>query len=334
MSGPSSILVVRWGRLGDLLLAAGATREIRRAWPGATIDLAVKAEYAEAAALLPGVDRIVPFGPGGMGSLVRDRRRLQSSYDLAVDLHGNTRARLLLLIVRPRRTVRYRRLAIRRRWLVKTKRGRGGGFPPVWRRYIEAVARAGAHVRYDVPRLTGTERAGPEGSIALAPGAGRPTKMWPAERFAETARILAASEERPIVLIGAASEKTLLEEVKRAAGVPASIVAGASIPETAAVLRNAAVVVTNDSGVLHLATGVGAPVVALFGPTTPELGFPPASENHVLLSRDLSCRPCSLHGGEVCPLADHSHACLTGIGAAEAAEAAQRILRDSAPAVG
>lgn len=333
MSGPASILVIRFGRLGDLLLAAAATREMKRAWPGARVDLAVFEEYAGAATLLPGVDRIVPFVRGGVLDLFRGRRGLDRTYDLAFDLHGNLRARLLLALVRPGKTCRYERLVRERRRLVRSKRGKKEDFPPVWRRYLGAVQRAGAEVRHDPPALLVPESETGGGEVVFAPGAGRRTKRWPAGRFAEAARILAAGG-RPLLLVGSEAERPLLEEVARRSGGEAEILAGAPIRETAARLRNAGVVVTNDSGLMHLAAGAGAPVVALFGPTTEELGFPPACEVRRVLSRELPCRPCSLHGGDVCPLPDRSHACLEEIGAEEVAEGARAILRDSPRTVG
>ena len=59
--------------------------------------------------------------------------------------------------------------------------------------------------------------------------------------------------------------------------------------------------VTNDSGLMHLAAAVGTPVVALFGPTVTEFGFAPAGPGHQVLERPLDCRPCSVHGTERCP---------------------------------
>jgi heptosyltransferase II len=64
--------------------------------------------------------------------------------------------------------------------------------------------------------------------------------------------------------------------------------------------------VTNDSAPLHLATAVGTPIVALFGPTVPEFGFGPRRATDVTLGWDgLACRPCSRHGPPVCPLGHH-----------------------------
>jgi ADP-heptose:LPS heptosyltransferase len=77
---------------------------------------------------------------------------------------------------------------------------------------------------------------------------------------------------------------------------------GIGLGPTAAVLRRAAVVVAHDSGLMHLATGVGTPVVALFGPTDPALGYGPYRAAADVLAHDLPCRPCSVYGSAHCPL--------------------------------
>ncbi|HEY9015471.1 MAG TPA: glycosyltransferase family 9 protein, partial [Gemmatimonadales bacterium] len=73
-----------------------------------------------------------------------------------------------------------------------------------------------------------------------------------------------------------------------------------------ALIQRAACLVTNDSAPLHLATAVGTPVLAIFGPTVPEFGFGPRRPEDVSLGHaDLPCRPCSAHGPMVCPLGHH-----------------------------
>ncbi|MBN1825940.1 MAG: glycosyltransferase family 9 protein [Candidatus Eisenbacteria bacterium] len=335
MSRPRSFLVIRWGRLGDLVLAAAATRELRSAFPEAAIHFAVKEELAGMAELLPGVDRVLPFGGGGAGALLRYARSLpERRYDRVVDLQGNTRSRWLALLTGPGRTVRYPRLTMRRRALVRWKRGKGEHSRPVWDRYLDAVERLGTAVRRDPPRLLPVEEKGTPGAVLFAPGAGRATKRWPAERFAETARRIGRESGRPILLLGSEGEKPLLERVAAGAGGGARVLAGIPFRSTVAHLRDGALLITNDSGPMHVAGAVGTPVIALFGPTVPELGFGPAGEKDVVLSLDLECRPCSLHGGDRCPLPDRSHTCMTGLDADRVVEAANRILADAPPADG
>ena len=136
---------------------------------------------------------------------------------------------------------------------------------------------------------------------ALAPGSIWGTKRWP--YYAE----LASRLEWPTVIVGGQADTPLAQSIVAAAGSKAVNAAGAlSLRESAALIRRAAVLVTNDSAPLHLATAVGTPVVALFGPTVPEFGFGPRRPGDVSLGHaQLACRPCSRHGPETCPLGHH-----------------------------
>jgi heptosyltransferase-2 len=136
---------------------------------------------------------------------------------------------------------------------------------------------------------------------ALAPGSIWGTKRWP--YYAE----LAAALDRTSVIVGGRDDVPLANSV--AAAVPGRVVSAAgelSLRASAALIERAAVLVTNDSAPLHLATAVGTPVVALFGPTVPEFGFGPRGPGDLILSMgDLACRPCSSHGPQICPLGHH-----------------------------
>lgn len=137
--------------------------------------------------------------------------------------------------------------------------------------------------------------------VALAPGSIWGTKRWP--HFAE----LAPALDRPCVIVGGAEDAPLASAIVAAAPGRVVSAAGAlSLRASAALIQRAAVLVTNDSAPLHLATAVGTPVVALFGPTVPEFGFGPRRAGDAALGRaGLACRPCSRHGPERCPLGHH-----------------------------
>lgn len=137
--------------------------------------------------------------------------------------------------------------------------------------------------------------------IALAPGSIWGTKRWP--YYAE----LAAGLGRPCVVVGGADDRALAEAIVAAApGRTVSAVGELALRASAALIQRAAALVTNDSAPLHLATAVGTPIVALFGPTVPDFGFGPRRAGDVTLGRDgLACRPCSKHGPQTCPLGHH-----------------------------
>jgi heptosyltransferase-2 len=137
--------------------------------------------------------------------------------------------------------------------------------------------------------------------VALAPGSIWGTKRW--SYYVE----LAAALERPSVILGGGEDVSLANSIVASAPGKAVSAAGAlSLRGSAALIQRAAVLVTNDSAPLHLATAVGTPIVALFGPTVPEFGFGPRRPGDVALGMaDLPCRPCSKHGPQTCPLGHH-----------------------------
>ncbi len=137
--------------------------------------------------------------------------------------------------------------------------------------------------------------------IAMAPGSIWATKRWP--YYAE----LAAGLDAMTVLVGGQDDIPLAQGIVATSGGKAVSAVGAlSLRESAALIQRAGCLVTNDSAPLHLATAVGTPVVAVFGPTVPELGFGPRRLGDVSLGHGaLSCRPCSRHGPQICPLGHH-----------------------------
>jgi heptosyltransferase II len=137
--------------------------------------------------------------------------------------------------------------------------------------------------------------------VALAPGSIWGTKRWPG--YAE----LAARIEGPVVVVGGPDDIGLASQIAREGAGRVHSAAGAlSLRASAALLERARALVTNDSAPLHLATAVGTPVIAIFGPTIPGFGFGPRGAEDVVVQREgLECRPCSRHGPHVCPLGHH-----------------------------
>jgi heptosyltransferase-2 len=139
------------------------------------------------------------------------------------------------------------------------------------------------------------------GFTAFAPGSVWGTKRWP--YYGE----LATRLDGPVVIVGGREDAALAQTIVEGSGGKAVSAAGAlSLRESAALIQRARVLVSNDSAPLHLATAVGTPILAVFGPTVPEFGFGPRGSGDVTLGHgELSCRPCSRHGPQVCPLGHH-----------------------------
>lgn len=156
--------------------------------------------------------------------------------------------------------------------------------------------------------------------VAMAPGSIWGTKRW--GRFAE----LAAAIDHFVVVVGGPEDRALGEAIVAAArGRVANAAGTLPLRASAAVIARAGVLVTNDSAPLHLAQAVGAPTIALFGPTVKEFGFGPRGPRDLVIDAGtLPCRPCSSHGPQRCPLGHHR--CMTDIAVEEVAAATNRIM--------
>lgn len=144
----------------------------------------------------------------------------------------------------------------------------------------------------------------PPGAIGVAPGARHATKRWPIVYYAELIDRLALRKRYvvPVFLSSSPEDLELETELRRLVRRPESMrIVRQPLRRAAAMLGRLSSLVTNDSGLMHLAAAVGTRVVALFGPTVLEFGFEPAGPGHQILERPLDCRPCSVHGGPVCP---------------------------------
>ena len=166
--------------------------------------------------------------------------------------------------------------------------------------------------------------------IALAPGSVWATKRWPS--YDALARELVARlPDRRVVVIGAIGDApyaaAIGEAVQRRGGRPVVDATGKlSLLGSAALLARCAVLASNDSAPLHLASAMNTPTVALFGPTVPAMGFGPLAERHVVFGRDeLTCRPCSAHGGQTCPLGHWK--CMRDVEPGDVAEQVANIAR-------
>lgn len=325
----TSVLLVRQTALGDVVLLEPAIRALRERFPGARIDLVTEQRFVELARALLAVDAVVGFDrhgrDRGLAGIARVVSRLPvERYDVAVDLAGKPRTRLLLA-----RVPASRRLVIAKRTLAGGLLALLGTDPPIHDRhasalYLETLAPLGILAPTGdalAPRLARLEPLPREGArastrIGLAPGASHATKRWPSARFAELAeRLCRLRPEAELVLIGGEGDRSLLEEIAARAHVArfAPLDVAALDPlGLARVIAGLELLVSVDSGPAHLAAGLGVPVVVLFGPTSPVRWGPRGPRGRVV-TLALDCSPCSNFGGERCPVPARAHACMEAL---------------------
>src|SRR5690348_13862272 len=157
--------------------------------------------------------------------------------------------------------------------------------------------------------------------VALAPGSVWGTKRWP--YYPELAQLLAAKAR--IVVIGSGGDAPLADAVSAAEPSAINAAGELSLLASAELIGRCGVVVTNDSAPLHLASAMGTPTVAIFGPTVPDFGFGPLAPLASVVGEDtLPCRPCDRHGPQHCPLGHHR--CMRDLAPALVAERALTLL--------
>jgi lipopolysaccharide heptosyltransferase II len=318
-------LIIRFSSVGDIVLSTPLIRSLRRQMPQGQIDYLVRADYADLLRGNPSLSRVIEYPrEGTLADVQRLRTTIDATgYDCILDIHGSLRSRLLCRGLR--NVVRIHKRVIPRFLLVHFKKDLYtffGGSPPVTERYFEPLIpwnitdngegtelfpSPEARARADAVLLPLRERKLGD-LIGVCPSARHCTKMWPAERFAESAATLGAQYSAGIVLFGSSNERDRCTAIASqmtslAPGVPVLNAAGMlSLSETAAAMDHCRIILTNDSGLMHIAAARKRKLVAIFGSTAQQFGFyPPADGGIVIEEHELECRPCTPIGRASCP---------------------------------
>jgi heptosyltransferase-2 len=338
---PPDILIVRLGAMGDVLLTTPLLRALRIRHPQAKITFVTRTPWLPLLEHNPRLTRVIGWNPAGGEHRLLDALGGSAAiraFSHRLDLQNNLRTRLLRLRVGGAWTT-YPAHRVARATLIHTKRDRYRDRRPVAERYFDAAR--GLDVVPDQGSLeifvsrSATDAAERRMSrlrhqvIAIAPGASHATKRWPVHHWIALSRRL-TEQGNDVVVIGGPMDQAAATEIAGAidpAGIPGAVenAAGLDVPTTAALLRRCRALVAGDTGQMHLATAVGTPVLALFGPTVEAFGFFPYHAKAAVLQVDLPCRPCSAHGGPVCPL--NHHRCLQDLQPALVLEALRKLPR-------
>jgi heptosyltransferase-2 len=323
------ILIVQTAFIGDVILATPLAEAVQQVFPGCKIDFITIPAAANLLEKNKFINRVVIFdkhgGQRGLLALSRLAKSLeQEQYDVALVPHRSLRSALLVRLAKIPQRLGFECSA--GKWFFTQR------VPYQQKHEVERnvdllrvldndVAAPSPKVFWDKnderivePLLYHSQTA--KWRCVLAPGSVWATKRWPAERFIALAKKLIAETAAFVYLIGGSSDHQLCAAIAEAIGGNCLDAAGKlSLRQSAALLNRCQILVSNDSAPTHLGVATRCKVITIFGPTVPAFGFAPFGEGHLVVERNLPCRPCSSHGGQHCPIG--THACMVEISAEE-----------------
>lgn len=321
------ILVLKPSSLGDVVQALPVARLLKRHFSSAEIHWWLNREFVPLLEHDPDISRVIPFDrkrwgsplgwPGAFTS-IRELRR--ERYDWVIDLQGLARSGLVAWLAQGGLTIGLDdpREGAPALYDLTVPRASFDTHAVDW--YLTVLRHLGVPVNRDFEWLPRNEEAATvidsfwpiagERWIALQPGARWLNKRWPVAHFTALAnRLLTHDPSLRIAVLGGNDDRVLGAEIAARNGARCLDLTGQlSLPGMVEWLRRSAVLVTNDTGPMHVAVALGRPVVALFGPTEPSRTGPYGQLAHVLRF-DLPCAPCMK---SVCTHAEPL-ACLTSL---------------------
>jgi heptosyltransferase-1 len=279
-ASPQSFLIVRLGALGDVVHAIPVVAALRAAHPTARIGWIVQPRFAPLLHLVEGLDQVYPLENRSGARAIREVRR--GRYDVCLDLQGLIKSAAIARFSGARRVIGFARALLRESAasLAYTESG-GDGSGHVIDKNLSLLALLGTRTQARcfplripatpvVPCTRQILGVGDDAPFALLnPGAAWPNKRWPAERFGEVARHLHDRRGIRSAIVWGPDEATLAAAVARASGDAARMAPQTTMVELLALAQAASVMVSGDTGPLHLAAAVGTPVIGVYGPTPP-----------------------------------------------------------------
>ncbi|MFN0158566.1 MAG: glycosyltransferase family 9 protein [Bacteroidota bacterium] len=309
------ILVIKLRAVGDVLLSTIVLKNLRLAFPDTELDFLTEPPSDDIIRGNPNVNGLLIYDRSSMSGLGLIRLVRNRGYDLVIDLFGNPRTALVTRLSGARYRVGYkfRGRTYAYNILVEPR----GGEVHNTQFNLDALERIGVAIQdrnlyfpiasadeeYVQGFLAESQLTGRR-LIALNTGGGWYTKRWPIERFAKLADRISETLNATVVLTWGPGQ---LEEVRQVAGMmqnSAFIPPPTTLPQLGALLKKCTVVISNDSGPMHITAAVGVPVLGIFGPTNTKLQGPYGDRHMVIRNESVECLGCNL---TTCPI---KHPCM------------------------
>jgi len=301
----ASILLIRPGGIGDAVLLIPTVHAIKEKYPAAAITILAERRNREVFTLCADVDQILHYEQP-----LELLTAIKGDYDVVIDTEQwhrlsaivarLTRAPLLIGYATNERSrlfthqIPYSQDDYESESFFNLAAPLGVQHYQVPDRFLEIPAAANANVSSILADLAGYNY------VVIFPGASIAERRWGCDRFRQVAELL-SSLGIPVVVIGGNADKEQGEMIVAGGGL--NLAGRTSLVETAAVIDRSVLLVSGDSGMLHIAVGLGKPTVSLFGPGRGRK-WAPRGERHIVINKELPCSPCTTYGTTpACPIA-------------------------------
>ncbi len=330
-----NILVIQTAFIGDTVLSLCIAEELRRTLQEVRISYLVRPESAELIKLSPSVNNVLVYdkygserGKTGLKKKIDELNTYK--FDSIICLHTSYRTALLLKKLNVSRKIGFSTATTLLPYL--TDRVPPNNYIQHTERILELLIPLIGKPNYKtLPKLS-VKKDSIEFEyinspyIVIAPGSVWKTKQWGVEHFAQLTKKLINTGVK-VILVGSAQEiDSALKIVNYVGDNVVNLCGMLSLTDSAYIISHAQMIVANDSAPIHIATAYGIRSLSIFGPTSPAFGFaPPETLGKVIESEGLWCRPCSMHGNNICPI--YTHQCMENITVDMVYESIMKMLR-------
>jgi lipopolysaccharide heptosyltransferase II len=327
-----SILIIKLRAVGDVLLSTIVTKNLRHAFPDARLDYLTESPSVDILKGNPFVDDTLVYNRSSMGGLQLIRLVRAKRYDMVIDLFGNPRTALVTRMSGARYRVGFGFRG--RAYAYNIVAAPRGGAVHNTQFNLDALEALGVAIQdrniyfgFTSDDAAYVDRflrhAALENTflIGVNTGGGWYTKRWPLEKYAVLADLLIERYRANVVLTWGPGQYADVERVQALMRHRVFIPPDTTLPQLGALMKRCSVVVSNDSGPMHIAAAVGTPVLGIYGPTRPELQGPFGDQHLTVRREGLECLGCNL---TKCPI---GHPCMLELTVDAVAGACEHLLR-------
>jgi len=300
------VLVLRFSSIGDIVLTTPVVRNLKQQLSGAEVHYCTKSQFRILFEDNPYIDKVF-YLDKSLNSMIEELKR--ENYDYVIDLHNNLRTSIIKWRL-GKKSFTFDKLNLKK-WLLVNLKVNVLPLVHIVDRYMSTVKTLGVTndskgLDYFIPskdrvnlQIYGLE---PDKYIAFAIGAQHATKRLPLQKLIEACSL----QNLPIVLLGGKEDKTTGDEVAEACKtLPFQVInlsGQLSLNQSASFLQQSKLVISHDTGLMHIASAFKKEIYSIWGNTVPQFGmYPYQTPYHVLENNNINCRPCSKIGYKQCP---------------------------------